>query len=197
MEEFCPLGGETCYGFGVAIASEKSSEVSHPKPPSTMIASPRLLAGFLTLAAAPLWAAVTAEPTKEQLDFFEGKIRPILAENCFKCHSIERGKSKGELTLDTKDGLEKGGETGKAIVPGDPEKWVARFEDQRSAQRIDDPRGCTAEYHGHHSVHVGVAGGGVVEAGDGACRHGRRHHTRRWSRPRLPESPPGWADLER
>ena len=87
-----------------------------------MIASPRLLAGFLTLAAAPLWAAVTAEPTKEQLDFFEGKIRPILAENCYKCHSIERGKSKGELTLDTKDGLEKGGETGKAIVPGEPEK---------------------------------------------------------------------------
>jgi mono/diheme cytochrome c family protein len=60
------------------------------------------------------------EPTPEQLDFFEKKIRPIFAENCYKCHSIEQGKSKGELTLDTRDGVLKGGETGPAIVPGDP-----------------------------------------------------------------------------
>ncbi|MEQ1852370.1 MAG: PSD1 and planctomycete cytochrome C domain-containing protein [Chthoniobacteraceae bacterium] len=78
--------------------------------------------GFLTVIAAPLWAAVTAEPTQKQLDFFESKIRPILADHCYKCHSIEAGKAKGELTLDTKGGWEKGGETGKAIVPGTPEK---------------------------------------------------------------------------
>ena len=55
-------------------------------------------------------AAVTAEPTKEQLAFFESKVRPILADRCYSCHSLEQGKSKGGLTLDTKPGWEKGGE---------------------------------------------------------------------------------------
>ena len=90
--------------------------------PSTMSTSPRLLAGILAISAAPIWAAATVELTKEQTDFFEGKIRPLLTDNCYKCHSIERGKSKGELTLDTKAGWQKGGESGAAIVPGNPEK---------------------------------------------------------------------------
>ncbi|MEO6033684.1 MAG: DUF1553 domain-containing protein, partial [Verrucomicrobiota bacterium] len=63
-----------------------------------------------------------AELAKAQLDFFEGKIRPILTENCYKCHSAEQGKSKGDLTLDTRDGWSKGGKTGPAIVPGNPDK---------------------------------------------------------------------------
>jgi mono/diheme cytochrome c family protein len=83
---------------------------------------PRILAGFLAILPAPLWAAATVELTKEQTDFFEGKIRPLLSETCYKCHSIEKGKSKGNLTLDTKAGWVKGGESGAAIVPGKPEK---------------------------------------------------------------------------
>jgi mono/diheme cytochrome c family protein len=78
--------------------------------------------GLSLIAAVPAWAAVTAEPTKEQIDFFEQKIRPILADNCYQCHSEEQGKSKGGLTLDTKKGWEKGGEGGAVIVPGDVEK---------------------------------------------------------------------------
>jgi mono/diheme cytochrome c family protein len=68
------------------------------------------------------FAATTAEPTKEQAEFFEGKIRPILSENCYKCHSVEKGKAKGGLTLDTRAGTLKGGENGKVIEPGAPEK---------------------------------------------------------------------------
>jgi mono/diheme cytochrome c family protein len=90
-------------------------------PQSTMRNSHHILAGFLAILPAPLWAA-TAELTKEQTDFFEGKIRPILSETCYKCHSVEKGKSKGNLTLDMKAGWEKGGEGGPAIVPGNPEK---------------------------------------------------------------------------
>ena len=77
----------------------------------------RALAGL----DAPAFAAVTVEPTAEQAAFFESKIRPILADNCYKCHSLENGKSKGGLTLDTRDGVLKGGEVGPAIVPGNPE----------------------------------------------------------------------------
>jgi Protein of unknown function (DUF1553)/Protein of unknown function (DUF1549)/Planctomycete cytochrome C len=72
----------------------------------------------LTVLAA-MGTAQAAEPTKEQLDFFEKKVRPILSEKCYKCHSVEAGKSKGGLTLDTQAATLKGGEGGPAVVPGD------------------------------------------------------------------------------
>jgi Protein of unknown function (DUF1553)/Protein of unknown function (DUF1549)/Planctomycete cytochrome C len=62
------------------------------------------------------------EPTPQQLDFFENKIRPVLSDNCFKCHSHEAAKLKGGLSVEFRDALLKGGENGPAIVPGDPEK---------------------------------------------------------------------------
>ncbi len=55
-------------------------------------------------------------------EFFESKIRPVLAEKCYECHSAEAGKSKGGLLLDTREGIRQGGDTGPAVVPGDPEK---------------------------------------------------------------------------
>ncbi|MDB6121668.1 MAG: Protein of unknown function (DUF1553)/Protein of unknown function (DUF1549)/Planctomycete [Pedosphaera sp.] len=58
----------------------------------------------------------------EDFEFFEKRIRPLLVENCYKCHSAESEKIKGGLRLDTKESLLKGGESGPAIVPGDPEK---------------------------------------------------------------------------
>jgi mono/diheme cytochrome c family protein len=79
---------------------------------------------FAVFAAvgAPAFGAATAEPTKEQTEFFENKIRPILKEHCYKCHSLEEKKSKGDLTMDTKAGLLKGGENGAVIVPGNVDK---------------------------------------------------------------------------
>ena len=66
--------------------------------------------------------APAAEPTREQLDFFEKRIRPVLVNRCYECHSADAKKLKGGLALDTRDGLLAGGETGPALVPGDPEK---------------------------------------------------------------------------
>ena len=81
------------------------------------------LAGVLNAAAvATASAAVTTEVTPEQAAFFESKVRPILSEACYKCHSLEKAKSKGGLTLDTKEGILKGGENGAVIKPGDPAK---------------------------------------------------------------------------
>src|SRR5690349_11422576 len=65
---------------------------------------------------------LAADPTPTQLQFFENHIRPLLAENCYKCHSQQAEKVKGGLLLDTKEGVLKGGDTGPAIVPGDAEK---------------------------------------------------------------------------
>ncbi len=58
--------------------------------------------------------------TTEQLAFFEKKVRPVLAANCYQCHSEAKGKVKGGLVLDTKEGIRRGGNTGPAVVPGDP-----------------------------------------------------------------------------
>jgi hypothetical protein len=60
--------------------------------------------------------------TPEQMAFFEKKIRPLLVSDCYKCHSAESEKIKGSLVVDTREGLLKGGDTGPAIVPGNPSK---------------------------------------------------------------------------
>ncbi len=59
-------------------------------------------------------------PAKSDDEFFEKKIRPLLAENCFKCHSGP--KPKGHLALDSRAGMLKGGDTGPALMPGEPGK---------------------------------------------------------------------------
>lgn len=66
--------------------------------------------------------ARAAEPTPAELDFFEKKVRPILTDKCYSCHSLTEKKAKGSLIVDTKEGLLKGGDTGPSIVPGDPNK---------------------------------------------------------------------------
>ena len=55
-------------------------------------------------------------------DFFENKIRPVLATHCYECHSLESGKAKGGLKVDSRDSLRSGGDTGPAIVAGSAEK---------------------------------------------------------------------------
>jgi Protein of unknown function (DUF1549)/Protein of unknown function (DUF1553)/Planctomycete cytochrome C len=56
-------------------------------------------------------------PTPAQMDFFEKRIRPFLANDCYECHGAE--KQKGGLRLDSRTALRKGGDSGPAIVPGD------------------------------------------------------------------------------
>src|SRR5262245_48146517 len=63
-----------------------------------------------------------AEPSREQVEFFEKKVRPVLAEHCYKCHSEADKKHKGNLTLDSLAGMLKGGDSGAALVPGQPDK---------------------------------------------------------------------------
>ena len=71
--------------------------------------------------ARPRSALAAAQLTPEQTDFFEKQIRPILTERCYECHSVEK-KTKGGLALDTAESVLKGGDTGPALVAGDPEK---------------------------------------------------------------------------
>ena len=60
--------------------------------------------------------------SSSSLIFFESKIRPVLVEHCYECHSVEAGKSKGDLLLDSRPAIRKGGGSGPAIVPDSTEK---------------------------------------------------------------------------
>ncbi|MBL9166149.1 MAG: PSD1 domain-containing protein [Verrucomicrobiales bacterium] len=57
----------------------------------------------------------------EQTEFFERRIRPVLAEQCYACHSARAEKLKGNLFLDSRAGIIKGGDSGPVITPGEPE----------------------------------------------------------------------------
>jgi hypothetical protein len=69
-----------------------------------------------------LGAAYPAGAGDPGAEFFEKKIRPLLVEHCYACHSKDAKKQRGGLLLDTRAGLRKGGETGPAIVPGKPKE---------------------------------------------------------------------------
>src|SRR5439155_1382619 len=70
--------------------------------------------------AAPTIAAQSPDDQSQLHDFFEKKIRPVLAENCHKCHGAR--KQSGELRLDRRDAMLKGNDDGPVIVPGQPDK---------------------------------------------------------------------------
>ncbi|HMD61900.1 MAG TPA: DUF1549 domain-containing protein, partial [Opitutaceae bacterium] len=69
----------------------------------------------------PVPIAPAAKPISPgDLQFFEERIRPVLADRCYKCHSRLADKIKGGLMLDTREGMLHGGDTGPAITPGKP-----------------------------------------------------------------------------
>ncbi|MBE7499310.1 MAG: DUF1549 domain-containing protein [Verrucomicrobiales bacterium] len=77
----------------------------------------------LCLSALGAWPSVIgyaspAGPAPEPIAFFENRIRPVLIDSCYRCHSAESGRSRGGLSLDTRDALLKGGGSGPALVPG-------------------------------------------------------------------------------
>src|SRR5881392_3294146 len=61
-----------------------------------------------------------AKPSPEGVEFFEKKVRPVLVKNCYSCHGEDAKKRKGELRLDTRAAVLRGGASGPAIVPGKP-----------------------------------------------------------------------------
>lgn len=68
-------------------------------------------------------AAVQQAPafSQQDLQFFESQIRPLLSEHCYECHSGESRILRGGLRLDHREGVLRGGDSGAAIVPGNPE----------------------------------------------------------------------------
>ena len=78
--------------------------------------------------------ASASEPERAGSDFFETKVRPVLVEHCYACHSPQAKKLRGGLLLDTIEGMRKGGQSGPAVVPGKPEESLlvqaVRYDDE-------------------------------------------------------------------
>ena len=88
-----------------------------------------LAVASLCTATEPLSAGVeggvqlaSGSVSREQESFFEQKVRPLLAEKCFSCHSVNSGKKKGGLLLDSREAIIKGGESGPAAAEGKPDQ---------------------------------------------------------------------------
>jgi cytochrome c553 len=82
----------------------------------------RLLFAFVVFSL--LLTSGRADDEKAGIDFFEKHIRPVLVSKCYECHSSSAKEPKGNLLLDTREGIRMGGDTGAAIVPGQLEDSV-------------------------------------------------------------------------
>jgi hypothetical protein len=93
----------------------------------------------LVLLTCPLRAASVAD----QREFFEMRVRPVLAKNCFACHTSSR---MGDLEMSGREAILKGGRSGPAIVPGDPEKSLLIQAVAQTHERLKmPPQGKLAE----------------------------------------------------
>lgn len=81
------------------------------------------LAMMVSSSAAQQSTEKVLRPTTEQLDFFEKRIRPVLVQHCYQCHSQQAAKKdelRGGLLLDSRAGVLAGGESGLTLVAGNP-----------------------------------------------------------------------------
>src|SRR4051812_42005248 len=103
-------------------------------------------AGLMVLAAAPLALQIAAEARQapsgttdaRSPEYFETRVRPVLAANCYDCHTEER---MAGLRVDSREALLKGGKSGPAIVPGDPDKSLLIEAVRQTRATLKMPKG--------------------------------------------------------
>jgi mono/diheme cytochrome c family protein len=104
----------------------------------------RIPTAWLVLAGLPLTLQIagqarqTTASAAQSADYFEARVRPVLAANCYDCHADER---MGGLRADSREGLIKGGKSGPAIVPGDPEKSLLIQAVRQTSDKLKMPKG--------------------------------------------------------
>ncbi|MEI9974363.1 MAG: c-type cytochrome domain-containing protein [Ignavibacteriota bacterium] len=97
-------------------------------------------------------------------DFFEAKVRPVLANNCYACHT---NSALGGLRLDSREALLKGGGRGTALIPGDPDKSLLITAVRQTDENLKMPQGGKLKAEEIADL---VAWG---ESGRGVARHQR------------------------
>src|SRR5882724_11885924 len=94
----------------------------------------RFAGGLVALATVAL--AATSAP--ESSDFFETRIRPVLVNNCFTCHAASQ---LGGLRMDSRDAILKGGKSGPAMAPGNPDKSLIIEAVRQTNPKLKMPMG--------------------------------------------------------
>jgi cytochrome c553 len=103
---------------------------NHPSLSSACAFAVVTLVAFASAARAD-----EASPDAAKLDFFEKKIRPILADHCYQCHSADT-KPSGGLRVDDLHGLLLGGDAGPAIIAGKPEESLILERVQHGSKKV-------------------------------------------------------------
>ncbi len=106
-------------GLGLVLAG--AAAPASLRAASSPVAAISIAAAAKSPAPSPGLATPQAAVTPADLDFFETRVRPVLATHCYQCHSHDADKVKGGLMLDTREGLLHGGDNGPALVPGKPD----------------------------------------------------------------------------
>ncbi len=106
---------------------------SHMRCSKRSLSEALLLVVAVAVPAAYAQSSPSASP-----DFFETKVRPVLANNCYSCHT---GTSMGGLRVDSREALLKGGGRGASIVPGDPEKSLLVTAIRQADSKLKMPMG--------------------------------------------------------
>jgi hypothetical protein len=150
----------------------------------------RALAVVLGLSG---WVSA-AEPSPSGVEFFESKIRPVLVERCYQCHSAESKKVKGGLRLDTPEAMRKGGDTGPAVVPGKPGSSLLveaiRYTDEalRMPPKGKLPDEVVADFE--RWIAMGAPGSRGAAKADGALRMDLEKARKHWAFRPIKEGPP-------
>lgn len=147
--------------------------------------APVLAAVALGPSAGPAQAASAeeAKPDAAGLEYFEKHVRPVLVDHCYGCHSATAEKVKGGLLLDSRAGWLKGGDSGPALVPGDPDRSLlikaVRYTDKDLKMPPKDKKLSDAQVEhletwvkiGAPDPRVGAASGPKPAGGSGATNH--------------------------
>jgi len=104
-----------------------------------MNVSPRSIV-FCFLATLPTLTCFAQTDEQKGIAYFEKHVRPLLADRCLECHSNRAKKTVGgNLYLDSRPGWEKGGDLGRAIVPGDPANSLLIKAVSHSSDELEMP----------------------------------------------------------
>ncbi len=144
-------------------------------------ATMRLLATVFLLSAAMRGAEPQSQAASP--DFFETKIRPILAGSCYSCHT---NSALGGLRLDSREAMLKGGGRGPALVPGDPDRSLLVKAVRQTDAKLKMPMGSRLTDSQIEDIVAWVKAGAVWPAGTAHGRQSRRARNTPLRRSRKP-----------
>ena len=141
-----------------------------------------------------------AEESEEGRRYFETHIRPVLVESCYGCHSAEMDVTEGELALDNRYSLLKGGRGGRVIVPGNPDaSRLMRALEYQDAELQMPPEGQLPDEQVaafRHWIAMGAPDpreGAAPEIDTIASRAANHWAFQKPTRPKVPEDAEGWS----